>query len=144
MAWTYSGNPAASPVALVHYRLGDVNPENPISTDEECVQALADNGGNAYLAAASLAETKAASFVYGQTPSSVGGGPVSVRTAAEDFLMLAQTLRLQATLKTAIAYAGGISEAEKQAAQRDFDRVQPFAHTRLHTGRVFPDDESRW
>jgi hypothetical protein len=143
--WTYSGNPMASPVALVHYRLGDVNPENPLATDEECAQALLDNGNNSYLAAASVAETKAASFVYGTTMGPVGGGPVAPKKTAQDFLMLAQTLRLQASLRTASVYAGGLSEAEKEAARRDFATVQPFAYTRLHTRRpVPPSDETEW
>jgi hypothetical protein len=48
-------------------------------------------------------------------------------------------------MRTASVYAGGVSEAEKQAARRDFDTVRPFAYTRLNARRPFPtSDETDW
>ena len=133
MSYTYSGNPAVSPIDMVHFRLGNVNPASPIATDEECAQALADNHGNTWLAAADLAETKALEFLWRPTTvRQVDGASVSYADQAAAFQALAQRLRQNASLRTATVYAGGLSIGEKQAARADTGLVQPFARKDLH------------
>jgi len=134
MSYTYQGNPSASPIDLVHFLLGDTDPGNPISTDEECAWAYCANGNNAYLAAADLAETKALTFVN-RPLSGLKGGRTTAGDEAQAFLMLAQTLRLRASVKTTSLYAGGLSVSEKQADRADGDLVQPFARKDLHQTR---------
>jgi hypothetical protein len=130
--WTYSGNPSASPTDLVHYRLGDVNPAEPVCTDEECAQALADNGGNSWLAAADIAESRAAAFF--NRPSTVRrGGERNGRTVVysqqvEGWLAMARSLRMQASVRTTSVYGGGLSVAEHTAGA---DVVAPFARKNL-------------
>ena len=145
MSWTYSGNPAASLVDETHYRLGDVSPDRPIATDEECAFALQEHRGNTYLAAAALAETKALEFLYRPTTVKRGDRTTSYADQAQAFLTLAKQLRQNASLATTTLYAGGLSRGEKDANRRERDLVQPFARVDLHTPRLWPgpDTEAR-
>jgi hypothetical protein len=142
MAWTYSGNPAASLVDETHFRLGDVNPSMPIATDEECAFALAEHRGNTYLAAASLAENKALEFLYRPTTVKRGDRTTSYADQAQAFLTLAKQLRNNASLATTTVYAGGLSRGEKDSQRRDTDAVQPFARADLHTPHRWPRGET--
>lgn len=135
MSWTYSGNPAASGVDEVHYRLGDVRPDNPIATDEECAFALAEHRGNTYLAAASLAETKAYELLARPMMVRRGDRITSYGDAAQAFLTLARQLRNNASVATTSLYAGGLSVGEKSSNRRDTDMPPPFARVDLHTSR---------
>lgn len=135
VTWTYSGSPSISAIDMVHFRLGDTNPGNPISTDEECAQALADNHGNTWLAAADLAENKALEFLWRPTTvRKADGSSVSYADQAAAFQALAQRLRQNASVRTTTIYAGGLSVGEKQAARADTGLVQPFARKDLHVG----------
>jgi hypothetical protein len=145
MSWTYSGNPMASPVDETHFRLGDVNPSMPLATDEECAFALAEHGGNTYLAAAALAESKALEFLYRPTMVKKGDRMTSYADQAQAFLTLARQLRNNASMKTTSLYAGGIDVSEKNAERRDTSLVPPFARSDLHAPRprTWADDEER-
>jgi hypothetical protein len=133
--WTYSGNPQASPVDLVHYRLGDTNPSEPMATDEECSQALLDHGGNSWLAAASIAETKAAHFLNRPLSVKRGDRTTTYADPVQGFLLLARTLRMQASTKTTSVYAGGLSKQEHASDAGDADLTQPFARKELLPAR---------
>jgi hypothetical protein len=145
MSWTYSGNPAASAIDTVHYRLGDVSPDRPIATDEECAFALAEHGGNTWLAAAAVAETKALEFLYRPTTVKKGDRTTSYADQAQAFLTLARQLRANASLRTTTLYAGGQDVGEKDANRRDTSVVQPFARADLHNPRPYrsSDTEAR-
>jgi hypothetical protein len=135
MSWTYAGNPAASAIDTVHYRLGDVNPAMPIATDEECAFALAEHRGNTWLAAAAVAETKAMEFLYRPTTVKKGDRTTSYADQAQAFLTLARQLRNNASMRTTTLYAGGQDVGEKDANRRDTSLVQPFARADLHSPR---------
>lgn len=132
MSWSYTGNPAGSALDLVRFRLGDVEGEYPIASDEECLQALSDAGGNSYLAAAAIAETKATVFLMRPTREKRGDRVIEWGEQALAFKTLAQTLRLAASLRTTTVYAGGIDQGEKDAARHDHSMTQPAFRTRLH------------
>jgi hypothetical protein len=134
MSYTYAGNPSASLVDATHYYLGNIDPSHPFATDEECLFGLACNKQNPLLAAADVAETKAAVFVH--RPSSVtrNGRTVSYAQQAQNFLALAQSLRLKASIAGTTIYAGGLDVGERQAQRADLHTVQPFAHKDLHVG----------
>lgn len=136
MSYTYSGNPNSSLIDATHYYLGDTNPADPLSTDEECAFALATNRQHPMLAAAALAETKAAQFIM--RPTSVRRADRETRymaDMAQAFLALAKQLRNNASLAVGTVYAGGQSHSEKIANRLDRDIPQPFARTDLHTSR---------
>jgi hypothetical protein len=144
--WTYTGSPQINPIDLVHFRLGDTDPDNPIATDSECAQALADNGNNSWLAAATLAETKAAQLMRAPVTVRRGergsGHTTQYSDPATWFLTLARTLRMNASIRTSTAYAGGLDVGEKESARRDQSLVQPFARKDLHTRPVWPNWET--
>jgi hypothetical protein len=140
MTWSYTGDPLSSALDLVRFRLGDTEPSMPLCTDEECLMALSDHRGNAYLAAAALLDTKAVALLR----QSLTSGGKSAFGEAEVFQTLAAHLRNQATIHSASVYAGGISRSDKQTQVRDRDRVKPFASVHLHEGRpVDPVDLER-
>ena len=142
MSWTYSGNPAASLVDATHFYLGDTSPSDPVATDEECVFELCRNKNNPLLAAASLAETQAARFAMRPTSVKRGDRTTNYGDGAQAYLMLAQSLRLKASIASTTIYAGGIDVGDKQAERRDQSTVDPFATKDLHTRRVWP--EASW
>jgi len=123
-------------VDLVHYRLGDVDSDNPIATDEECAQALLDEGGNSYLAAAALAENKAVQLMTRPVLVTIGGTKTgyatTVTSLAESFRLLAATLRAQAGIRTTTLYAGGLSASEHRADWCAGDLSRPVFRTHLH------------
>ena len=130
MSWSYSGNPGGSGLDLVRFRLGDTDPSAPLASDEECLQALSDERGDSWLAAATIAESKALSFLWRATRERRGGRGVAGREIeytqqAEVFKTLAATLRSQASIRTTGVYAGGIDQAEKDAARQDTTTVRP-------------------
>lgn len=131
--YTYSGNPSSSPTDEVHYLLGNTDPSQPIATDEECAFALIQAKGNTYLAAASVAEAKALVFALRPTTVKKGERSTSWGDAAAAFKMLATTLRMQASLRTATVYAGGLSVSEHESDADNLELVQPFARKNLHT-----------
>ena len=141
-AWTYSGNPSASKIDEVHYRLGDVRPDNPIATDEECAFALQEHRGNTYLSAAALAETKAYELLARPQTVRRGDRQTSYGDQAQAFLTLSRQLRQNAALATTTVYAGGQSLSEKTSNRRDADMPQPFARVDLHTSRRWPSVEA--
>jgi hypothetical protein len=132
VSYTYSGSPAASPVDATHFYLGDTDPNNPLSTDEECAFALCQYGQNPMLAAAYLAETKALTFATRPQMVRKGDRMTQYGDAVQGFLTLAKTLRMQASLATTTVYAGGLSVSEKDADRRNTDLPQPFARKNLH------------
>lgn len=145
MAYTYSGNPNASAIDMVHFRMGNTNPGNVIATDEECVAMLHEHRGNTYLAAAAVLETKALEFLYRPTTVKKGDRTTSYADQAQAFLATARQLRSNASLATATVYAGGLSVVEKDADRHDTGLVQPFARKHLHMPRHWsgPDVEER-
>jgi hypothetical protein len=142
-AWTYSGNPNSSNIDATHYHLGDTLPSDPIATDEECAYALAQNRNHPMLAAAALAETKAAQFIMRPTMVRRGDRITSYgQDMAQAFLTLAKQLRNNASLATATVYAGAMSLGEKSSNRRETDLPQPFARVDLHSPRRYPSPEA--
>lgn len=94
MAWTYSGDPAASERDALRYRIGDTEPADPLRTDEELDYELAIGGG-VTLAAARACDGLMAKFAR---LCDVSDGDVSVRYGqkAEHYAALAATLRAEA------------------------------------------------
>lgn len=111
--------------------MGDVDPSNPLCTDEECLFALSDSHGNAHLAAAALADAKA--LVLLRQPANI-----STRDAREHvsaYRMLAATLRTQGTIHSTSVYAGGISVSDKRQQEQSQDRVKPAFTKHMHETR---------
>ena|SRR5580765_3073466 len=145
MSWSYSGNPATSALDLVRFRLGDVEGDYPIASDEECLQALRDAGGNSYVAAAIIAESKATVFFMRPSREKRGDRWIEWQEQALAFQTLAKTLRMNANIQTTSVYGGGIDAAEREAERRDRSLNQPVFTTHLHdTTRHEPDPRDEW
>lgn len=140
MSFTYTGDPMSSPLDLVRYSLGDVEPSTPLCTDEECLYALSNAHGNAYLAAADLADTKALAFLR----PGAGGTSREAYGQASAFRTLASHLRTLASVHSTAAYAGGISVSDKTQRATNNDTVRPAFTKHLHESRPrTPETEER-
>lgn len=124
MVWSYDpGALASSPLNQVRLLLGDTQLTAPLLQDEEISQYLGAYG-NPYYAAAYAAEAVAGVFSR-QVDRSLGGMSLSNSQKATQYLALAQSLRRQGALQAGKPYAGGISVTDKQAQERNTDRVRP-------------------
>ena len=134
MAWTYSGNPAASALDEVRFLAAD--------TDSTKAWTLADGEvnyaislysaappviGQNFLAAAVCAETILGKFKA--IPESKKVGDLSLTWGAQFkfYESLAYRLRQRAALQAVKPYIGGTSITEKAGIDADPDRVQPAA-----------------
>lgn len=140
MAWTYTDSPASVPRDKVRLLLGDTDANEPLCSDAEVVFALAEEGADAYRAAAYLADRLAARFgrdeqvtVDGQT---IPGG----QTRAAAFAALAGRLRLEGAtrasvgtpvesgaglVRNAAVVVTGLRKSDMAAADTDSDRPVP-------------------
>ena len=130
MSWTY--DPAmASDRDKVRFRLGDTVEAGALLQDEEIDGLLADAGSvtNATIAGADALAMRFASLAQSKTDDigqSVNYGDRSARYRA-----LADRLRANAS-RLAMPFAGGISQASKDANVANTDRVAPAFTRELH------------
>lgn len=137
MAWSYSANPGVVPADMVRLLLGDTDATSPLCDDGEVAFALTDQAGNAYLAAAWLADRVSAKLARDETISA-GGVSISPQRSAERFRELAVSLRREATtrtsvsgeqipgaLTTGIAIVTGARRGDIAAANSLADRIPP-------------------
>lgn len=135
MSFSYSGDPAASDLDEVRYRLGDTDSSNPLLTDEE-IQFQIDTWKDKYNSntwvAAECAETLVAKFAreitYSADGVSVGGNELQ-----DKFTALATTLRNQYNRSQTYGPpdAGGINAGE------EFDpSIKPLSFSKgMHDNR---------
>lgn len=135
MAWSYSGDPGASPKDEVRFLVADTDPADPIVSDEEILFMLAEKG-TPLSAAAALARVLA--FRYARAcDTAIGDYRVSLSAIAERYRLLARELSSKAGLVSAIPYAGGISASDKRRQEEDTDRVEPaFSRGMFEAGGV--------
>lgn len=100
MSFSYSGDPAASDLDEVRYRLGDTDSSSPLLTDEEIqfqIDTWVNDPSKGYTntwAAAECAETLAAKFAR-EISYSADGVSVGGQELQDKFCALAATLRSQ-------------------------------------------------
>lgn len=125
MAFTYSGDPSASPRDAVRFLLDDTTAPGEMSDAE--IQWLVTQQPNIYRAAATGARRLAAVANDNVASKTVGSLTLTYSERATKWLELADALEEQAKkgLGSAImVYSGGISKADKElvAADDDFDK----------------------
>ena len=130
MSWSYSGNPASSPLDECRFLVGDTNTAAQLVSDEEINYNIAlvygttpPASGN-FLPAAYAADGIAAKSAR-SVDKSVGDLHLSYSQQAKSFRDLANVLRRRATLKMVPIYVGGLSLAEKATNEADLDMPQP-------------------
>ena len=144
MTATYTNQPGTVNVDTVRHLIHDKNvtsSTNALLTDEE-IQFHIDTEPHIYLAAAEAAIAVASKYGGAETVKEVGdlrrefgtGGRVA------QYHEIAKRLRANAG-RTAVAFAGGLSEAEKTTGRQDTDRVDPaFVRDQMdHSGTASDD-----
>lgn len=124
MTWTYTGDPSDSEKDAVRFLIGDTVSTDPLITDEEIAWLLTERGG-VYPAAIQACETIAAKFAR-LADTQVDDVRVNLSQRAKGYRELAQTLSSRQAISGAMPFAGGISQAQKETAEEDTDRVPPF------------------
>lgn len=122
--FTYSGDPSASDKDAVRYLVGDTDEDDPLQSDEE-IQYLLEIEGGVYRAA--IGSCKAIAALLSRRPDYKAGRiTVSNRQRAQDFLDLAEKLRMRFVNSSAIPFAGGVSVLDKESRTANTDLVRPF------------------
>lgn len=128
MAWTYSGNPAASARDEVRFLTADTDSKKAWTLqDGEVDYAVAKYSDNVLLAAAVCAEAILGKFKAVEQSRKLGDLSVDYTGQFKFYSDLSYTLRQRANLAGVAPYAGGVSIAEKQAQDADADRQSPAA-----------------
>ncbi len=129
MTWSYSGNPSANSKDQVRFLTGDTDTTDQLLQDEE-ISWLLGQEPSPLAAAVRALEALAARFAR-QVDKAVGDLRLSLSQKAQAFAARAAELRLRLALASA-PYAGGLSEAEKAAAEGEADLVQPAFKRGMH------------
>lgn len=130
MAWTYSGNPAASYKDAVRFEIQDTIAKAQLLTDEEIEYTIAQEAGDKpsprglLSASARCCEVIARKF-SGQADSVIGSLQVTYSKMAAGYRELAKELRMRAQGAGTI-FVGAQSKSEKRALREERDRVQPI------------------
>ena len=131
MAFTYSGDPTASPKDEVRFLIGDTNPKDPELQDAEinyCIAQVYGSVANApasgnYLPAAYAADNLAGLYAR-QADKSVGDLHISYGNRFKQFQQLAQRLRARAANALIPPWAGGQRYSDKDVNYYDPDLLQ--------------------
>lgn len=126
MAFTYVA--PTSPLWKVRFLIQDTTAATAQLQDEEIAWLLSESGGSVYRAAAAAAQALASRYAsdVDRSVSGAGGLSVSGSQRFQQYTQLAQQLTAQAGKKgRGVPFAGGISEAQKDATEEDADRVRP-------------------
>ncbi len=135
MAFTYSGDPLASPRDEVRFLLGDTSASQAKLQDAEVDFLLAHWENDTYAAAAAAADlisNNAAPYYDFATD----GGSTSIGQLQERYRQVARTLRqTRAQRSLAPFYVGGIDRGDVEAHEADVSVVHPDFGTGMHDNR---------
>lgn len=123
MTWTYTNKPSTVNRDAVRFLIRDIDDSNPLITDEEITFALSEES-NIYLAASMIAVSLGAKFA-GKADKAVGDLKITYKSSADAYKQLADTLRVRGNRTSALPFAGGISQSQKETVRLDSDRVAP-------------------
>jgi len=129
MSWSYSGNPANSDLDLIRFMVGDTNSIDPELQDEEIQFEIDRSTSSGYFSPlkTSISVLRRVMAKYKQLVDEKVGD-VSVKWS-QRYKQIQSTLRdlelEHAKTSLGSAYAGGISQADKDVANNSTDRVPP-------------------
>jgi len=127
MAWSYSGNPATSPLDELRFKIGDTDPAAPIFSDEELEYILAANNGN--MMASCTQCVQAAIAKYGRLKDEVIGGlEAKYQQIYENYQRMWQDIQNGTSIFGANlvnVFAGGLTIDGKVEQYNDQSKVQP-------------------
>lgn len=125
MVWTYDLTTiATTPKDMVRLQIGDTVPTSPLLQDEE-ISFFLTTRANIYGAAAECCRSLAARF-SSQASTAAGDTKIQFSDIAKAYAARAVSFDVKAaTAGSAMPYAGGISQSDKQNNKEDTDRTQP-------------------
>lgn len=134
MSFSYlSSGPGSSDRSWIRMRLGDTSSGTAMLQDEE-IDAFIDEYGDKHTAAAAAARTLGAQYAR-QVTKEVGKLKISMAEASQHYFDLADRMERESQKNlsgdTGGAYAGGISQSEKDSDYADTDWVG----SRFQTGQ---------
>lgn len=129
MSWHYA-HPLGSTKDQVRYLVGDTDPDDPLTSDEEIIWQLSENP-DVRLAAVAVARQIATLFARYATVRTQDT-QVDWNARATQYRLIAQDLERQSSERSAIPYAGGIHVSDKESVEADTDRVIPAFGRELH------------
>lgn len=130
MAWTYSGNPAASYKDAVRFEIQDTLAKAQLLTDEEIEYTIAQEAGEKpsprglLSASARCCEVIARKF-SAQADTVIGSMQATYSKMATGYRELAKQLR-QRAMGAGTIFVGAQSRSEKRALREERDREQPI------------------
>lgn len=132
MAFTWTGNPAASIIEKIRWEIGDTvnTATNPCKFQDEEIQYAYDQEHSVYGAAARLCEQLSVRY-SDAADRTMGPLRVNMTSKANAYMAKAEMLRKRMG-KYAEPYVGGISEAKKATFEEDSDLIQPTFETGMH------------
>lgn len=122
MAFTWTGNPAASTIEQIRWEINDTDSANPKFQDHE-IQYAYDQEHTILKAAARLCEQLASKYAD-DVDRSLGPLRLSLGKKVDAYRQKARDLRRRAAAY-ATPYAGGISKADELVFENDSDLNQP-------------------
>ena len=129
MAFTWTGNPAASTIEKIRFEINDKDSTNPKFQDAEIEYAY-DEEHSIFGAAARLCEQLATRY-SDAADRTMGPLRVNMTSRASAYMAKAEMLRKRMG-KYAEPYVGGISEAKKAVFEEDSDLIQPTFTKGMH------------
>lgn len=130
MTWSYTGNPANSDLDALRFRLGDTDPADQQFSDEELDYLLAEKST---VPLAALEAARQLHFRYSKlVDKTVGDLKISYGQRAGRYKELISQLKRDSVWLSAMPYAGGIRESDKDSVEEDVDRVKPNFKLGMH------------
>lgn len=125
MSWTYSGDPAASPLDALRFAVGDTQAKKPLLSDQELLACLGAVNGNA--TAAAVTACRGILFQLGRKRNeSVGSVSIQYSQEYDHYVQLLGQLTGQLGLFGSFTvYAGGISHQDTDAYEQNRDLIPP-------------------
>lgn len=123
MAFTWTGNPAASTLEKIRFLIDDKDSTRAKFTDDEINFAYAEEG-SVYNAAAMLCEQLATKYADAVSRA-LGPLRVDLSDKSEQYAKRAAQLRARA-VAYATPYVGGMSDTKDETFENDSDLKQPI------------------
>jgi hypothetical protein len=129
---SYSGDPESTTRDWVRARIGDVDEEQEFLADAE-YDSIIDAAGDSPVASALEAIRWILARLSRHVDYRMHGVTVSASQAREHFLQTMQDLSgVGSDAGAALAYAGGISQADKDTREADTDRIPTSFKRGMH------------
>jgi hypothetical protein len=141
MAWTYSGDPAASTRDSVRFLIGDTDTNDQLLNDAEVAYFITTHG-TVNRAASEAARAVAAKFARLMNRS-IGALSADFSTKYRQYLELAGDLLLKEETEPVSPFVSGWKKDQKEAYMDDSNREPIFGRKGVHDNdRVYPSDDN--